>query len=279
VIQEGTSRDEQAGLSHEAPAASPIDDCVAARNGLAYGRCDRREERSMDHELHQLFDPESSTFTYVLVDLPTREAVVVDSVGHLVERDLGLVRRLGLTVRYVVETHAHADHVTGAGRLREATGARAAAPFNCGITPAEVQLAHGDTLTFGAAQVLHAIYTPGHTSGSTCYRWHGHVLTGDTLLIEGCGRTDFQSGDAGSLFDSVHERLFTLPDDTRVWPAHDYKGNTVSTIGHEKRHNARLVGRDRASFIALMGNLNLPKPRLIDIAVPANRMLGITHAA
>ena len=105
------------------------------------------------------------------------------------------------------------------------------------------------------------------------------MLTGDTLLIDGCGRTDFQSGDAGSLYDSVHERLFTLPDETRVWPAHDYHGNTVSTIGWEKQHNARLVGRDRKAFIALMGSLDLPRPKLIDVAVPANRLLGIPHAA
>ena len=233
----------------------------------------------MNHELHQLFDPESSTFTYVLVDVPTREAIVVDSVDHLVERDMGLVRRLGLTVRFVVETHAHADHVTGAGLLRAKTGAKAAAPFKCGISPADVQLVHGDMLRFGASEEVLAIHTPGHTSGSTSYLWHDNVLTGDTLLIDGCGRTDFQSGDAGSLYDSVHERLFTLPDDTRVWPALDFHGNTVSTIGHEQRHNARLAGRDRASFVKLMAALELPRPRMIDVAVPANRLLGISHAA
>lgn len=232
----------------------------------------------MDHELHQLFDPESSTFTYVLVDRVTREAVVVDSVDQHFDRDVAMLRRLGLTLRYVVETHTHADHVTAAGRLREATGALAAAPFKCGISPADVQLAHGDRLRFGAGEDVLAIHTPGHTSGSTSYLWRGNVLTGDTLLIEGCGRTDFQSGDAGSLYDAVYDRLFTLPDETRVWPAHDYRGNTVSTIGHEKLHNPRLTGRDRASFVALMANLQLPKPKLIDVAVPANRQLGITHA-
>ena len=209
----------------------------------------------------------------MLVDVATREAIVVDSVDHLVERDMGLVRRLGLTVRFVVETHAHADHITGAGLLRTKTGAKAAAPFKCGISPADVQLTHGDMLRFGASEEVLAIHTPGHTSGSTSYLWH------DNVLIDGCGRTDFQSGDAGSLYDSVHERLFTLPDDTRVWPAHDYHGNTVSTIGHEKRHNARLVGRERAAFVALMGSLNLPRPKMIDVALPANLLLGIPHAA
>lgn len=233
----------------------------------------------MNHEIHQLIDQESSTYTYVLVDVATREAVVLDCVDRQGERDLALVERLGITVRYVVETHTHADHVTGAGVLRARTGALAAAPFKCGISPADVQLAHGDTLTFGAGETLQAIHTPGHTSGSTSYLWRGNVLTGDTLLIGGCGRTDFQSGDAGSLYDSVHERLFTLPDDTRVWPAHDYHGHTVSTIGYERRHNARLAGRDRTAFIELMRNLNLPKPKLIDVAVPANLLLGIPHAA
>jgi glyoxylase-like metal-dependent hydrolase (beta-lactamase superfamily II) len=232
----------------------------------------------MDHELHQLFDTESSTFTYVLVDRASREAILVDSVEQRFERDMSLLRRIGLTLRYVVETHTHADHVTAAGRLRDATGAVTVAPFKCGISPADLQLAHGDTLHFGPGETVHAIHTPGHTSGSTSYLWRGNVLTGDTLLIDGCGRTDFQSGDAGSLYDSVHERLFTLPDETRVWPAHDYRGNTVSTIGHEKRHNARLVGRDRAAFIELMGNLLLPRPKMIDVAVPANRLLGLTHA-
>jgi len=233
----------------------------------------------MDHELQQMFDTESSTFTYVLVDRASREAILVDSVEQRFDRDMAMLRRLGLTLRYVVETHTHADHVTAAGRLRDATGAKTVAPFKCGISPADLQLAHGDTLQFGAGEEVLAIHTPGHTSGSTSYLWRGNVLTGDTLLIEGCGRTDFQSGDAGSLYDSVHERLFTLPEDTRVWPAHDYRGNTVSTIGHEKRHNARLVGRDRSAFIELMAGLNLPKPKLIDVAVPANRLLGLTHAA
>ena len=233
----------------------------------------------MDHDLIQLFDVESSTFTYFLVDRATREAMAIDSVDRQVERDLGLIKRLGLTLRYALETHAHADHVTGAARLIAATGALAAAPSGCGIAPASVQLQDGDVLLFGVAEQLRALHTPGHTAGSMSYEWRGNVFSGDALLIDGCGRTDFQGGDAGALYDSIHGRLFTLPDITRVYPGHDYRGNTVSTIGWEKRHNARLTGRSRAEFIELMGNLKLPRPKMLDIFVPANRRLGIPHAA
>jgi sulfur dioxygenase len=233
----------------------------------------------VDHDLIQLFDVESSTFTYFLVDRATREAMAIDSVDRQVERDLALIKRLGLTLRYALETHAHADHVTGAARLIAATGALAAAPSGCGIAPANVQLQDGDVLLFGVAEQLRALHTPGHTAGSMSYEWRGNVFTGDALLIDGCGRTDFQGGDAGALYDSIHGRLFTLPDITRVYPGHDYRGNAVSTIGWEKRHNARLTGRSRAEFIELMANLKLPRPKMMDIFVPANMRLGIPHAA
>ncbi len=233
----------------------------------------------MEHEVVQLFDPESSTFTYFLVDRASREAMVVDSVDRQLKRDLALVRRLDLRIRYVLETHAHADHITGAGRLREETGALAAAPAGCGIAPADVQLMDRDALHFGVGERLIALHTPGHTAGSMSYLWRGNVFTGDALLIDGCGRTDFQGGDAGMLWDSIHGKLFELPSNTRMYPGHDYRGNTVSTIGWERRHNARLSGRDRAAFIVLMAELNLPKPKMIDVAVPANRHLGIPHAA
>jgi len=233
----------------------------------------------VEHDLIQLFDVESSTFTYFLVDRATREAMAIDSVDRQVERDLALIKRLDLRLRYALETHAHADHITGAARLVAETGALAAAPSGCGILPANVQLQDGDTLLFGVAEQLRALHTPGHTAGSMSYQWRGNVFTGDSLLIDGCGRTDFQGGNAGALYDSIHGNLFALPDITRVYPGHDYRGNAVSTIGWEKRHNARLANRDRAAFVELMGNLKLPRPKMMDIFVPANRRLGIPHAA
>jgi len=178
-------------------------------------------------------------------------------------------------LRLILETHAHADHVTSAGRLRHLTGARAAVPSGCGIAPAELQLIEGDRIAFGSAETIDVLHTPGHTAGSMCYLWRGNLFTGDTLLIDGCGRTDFQGGSAAALYDSITRKLFALPDATRVWPGHDYKGQSVSTIGWEKGHNARLAGRSREDFIALMDGLDLPHPKLIDVAVPANRKLGL----
>ncbi|MGX4643703.1 MBL fold metallo-hydrolase [Massilia sp. SYSU DXS3249] len=224
----------------------------------------------------QLFDTESSTFTYLLAAPGAREAVIIDPVDRHWQRDLRHLERLGLDLVYVLETHAHADHITSAGRLRELTGAQAAVPGGCGIAPAEVQLSDGDVLRFGDEEIR-VLHTPGHTAGSMSYVWRGNVFTGDTLLIDGCGRTDFQGGSSEALYDSVTGKLFALPDATRIWPGHDYKGQAVSTIGWEKRHNARLANRSRADFCRLMSELDLPKPKLIDVAVPANRSLGLPH--
>jgi glyoxylase-like metal-dependent hydrolase (beta-lactamase superfamily II) len=226
----------------------------------------------------QLFDTESSTFTYILATQAGGEAVLIDPVEEHWERDLEHLRRLDLKLAYVLETHAHADHVTSAGKLRELTGAKAAVPSGCGIPPADVQLNDGDVIRFGGEEIL-VLHTPGHTAGSMSYVWRNNVFTGDTLLINGCGRTDFQSGSADALFDSVTKKLFSLPDDMLMWPGHDYKGQVVSTIGWEKQHNARLAKRSREEFVQLMAELDLPKPKRIDVAVPANQNLGLPHSA
>lgn len=227
----------------------------------------------------QMFDAESSTYTYILADANTREAVLIDPVDRQCERDMKQLERLGLHLVWILETHAHADHVTSAGKLREMTGAKAACPAGCGIAPADLQLLEGDVVKFGEGEQIQVLHTPGHTAGSMSYVWRGNVFTGDTLLIDGCGRTDFQSGSSEALYDSVTQKLFTLPEDMLVWPAHDYKSRSVSTIGWEKRNNARLAGRSKPSFVELMASLNLPKPKLIDIAVPANQNLGLPHEA
>ncbi|CAG9170589.1 MBL fold metallo-hydrolase [Cupriavidus pinatubonensis] len=231
---------------------------------------------------YQLFDETSSTFTYLLIDATTRDAILIDPVDHQLERDMAVLRDAGASLAWVVETHAHADHITSAGHVAMQTGAKTAAPSGCDIKPAQMQLIDGDTLTFGT-QVLRAIHTPGHTAGSMSYLWEEatpdgplrRVFTGDALLIDGCGRTDFQSGDAGTLYDSLTRKLFALPDETLVFPAHDYKGRTSSTIGQERAHNSRVAGRTRDEFIEMMRNLNLPRPKLIDVAVPANQRLGL----
>ena len=230
-------------------------------------------------DFFQLFDPESSTYTYVLADPATRDAVMIDAVDSQFPAYSKLINRAHLTLRFVIETHTHADHVTGAGALREVTGAKAATPLPCGISPADLQLEDGAELRFGR-EVLVAIATPGHTVGSMSYLWRNKVFTGDALLIGGCGRTDFQGGDAGALYDSINGRLFTLPDETLVYPGHDYKGRTESTIGAEKAQNARLANRSRDDFIRLMGELGLPRPKKMDVAVPANLHLGLdSHQA
>jgi glyoxylase-like metal-dependent hydrolase (beta-lactamase superfamily II)/rhodanese-related sulfurtransferase len=226
----------------------------------------------------QLFDAASSTYTYVLFDQLTREAVIIDPVDEQIDRDLATLREYGLKLVWTVETHAHADHITSAGRLAELAGAKTAAPLGCGIGTAGIQLQDGDTLDFGSEQ-LKALHTPGHTAGSMSFVWREHVFTGDTLLINGCGRTDFQSGSAEALYRSLTNVLFALPDDTIVWPGHDYQGRSCSSIGREKTTNARVAGKTEAEFVALMNALDLPRPRRIDEAVPANLTSGLRHDA
>ena len=226
----------------------------------------------------QLFDPASCTFTYLLFDVATREALIIDPVDEQIERDLAELRTYGLKLLWTVETHAHADHITSAGQLAEYAGAMTAAPEGSGIATAAVQLKDGDTLSFGGEQIR-ARLTPGHTVGGMCYLWRDHVFTGDTLLINGCGRTDFQSGSAEALYHSITQVLFALPDATIVWPGHDYHGRTHTTIGAEKAGNARVAGKTLAEFVAIMDALHLPPPKRIDEAVPANLASGMRHDA
>lgn len=226
----------------------------------------------------QLLDPASGTCTYVLHDPATRAALIIDPVDTQLERDLAVLQARGLRLQWALETHAHADHITSAGLLAEHTGARTAAPALCGIGTAAVQLQHGEALDFGAER-LRALHTPGHTAGSMSYLWRNHVFTGDTLLINGCGRTDFQSGNAHALYRSITGVLFALPQDTLVWPGHDYQGRSHSSIGAEQASNARVAGRSEAEFVALMQALDLPRPERMDEAVPANLRSGLRHDA
>ncbi|MEA5511219.1 MBL fold metallo-hydrolase [Crocosphaera sp. UHCC 0190] len=222
----------------------------------------------------QLFDGESSTYTYLIADRTLKEALLVDPVLEQVPRDRQLLQELGLTLKYCLETHIHADHITGTGKLRELTGCLGIVPENAKIACADRFLRDGETLKLGNI-VIEAIATPGHTDSHLAYLVNQTaVLTGDALFIRGCGRTDFQSGDAGTLYDSVTQGLFTLPEETFVYPGHDYRGQTVSTIGEEKQWNPRFLGRDRSQFITFMNNLNLPNPKKMMEAVPANQSCG-----
>ncbi len=222
---------------------------------------------------HQFFDQTSSTLTYLLADPLTGDAVIIDSVKEHLGAYLTFLQEQELQLAWVLETHVHADHVTGAAGLREMTGARSAVGAAGGVGCADRQLGDGDTIVFGN-EVIRVIATPGHTPGCVTYHWRDRLFTGDALMIGGCGRTDFQGGDAGQLYDSITKRLFSLPDETLVYPGHDYKGARVSCIGQEKGSNPRLAGRSRQEFIELMSHLDLAPPALIGEALPANLRCG-----
>ncbi|MFY2558980.1 MBL fold metallo-hydrolase [Corallococcus terminator] len=221
----------------------------------------------------QLFDAESSTYTYLLADLATREAVLIDPVLEQAERDLRLLEELGLKLTVVLETHVHADHITASGLLRARTGARVMSSAR-GAPCVDRMLVHGDRVRVGELE-LSVLETPGHTDDSLSFLCDGRLFTGDALLVRGTGRTDFQNGDPGQLYDSITQEVFTLPDATELYPAHDYAGFTASSVGEEKRHNPRLAGKSREDFIRFMNERRIPPPSKLDVAVPANRACGL----
>lgn len=227
----------------------------------------------------QLFEPTASAYTYLLACEDSREAVLIDPVLETVDRDLALIEELGLTLKYTLETHLHADHVTGAGRLRDKTGARVALPDVSGAAGADLAVREGEAISVGSLRI-EPLHVPGHTDDHYVYLVRGsdgpRVFTGDALMIDGCGRTDFQNGDAATLYRSVHGKLFTLPDETLVFPGHDYQQRQVSSIGQEKARNPRLGGgKSLDEFVAIMAALDLPRPKNMDVAVPANRQCGV----
>jgi len=224
----------------------------------------------------QLFDQSSGTYTYLLADAASSQAVMIDCVYEQHDRDLALVRELDLKLLACLETHCHADHVTGAWLMRHALGAQIVAAAHSRISSLDRSLRDGDTVTFGK-RALSVLETPGHTNGCISFVLDDRsmVFTGDSLLIRGCGRTDFQQGSAQNLYRSIVNKLFRLPNECIVYPAHDYAGRTASTIGEEKRLNPRIGGEaNEADFVGYLDNMRLPHPKKLDVAVPANLQAG-----
>ncbi len=230
-------------------------------------------------QIRQHFDKQTSTYTYLLGDLSTRKAVILDPVLNAVERDLNLLSELKWSLEWILETHVHADHITGANLLRERTGAKSAASARAGIDCIDMPMQDAQCLEVGAIHIR-ALETPGHTSACMSYvltqdGTDTDVFTGDALLIRGCGRTDFQGGSAPKLFESVRNKLFTLPGSCRVWPGHDYRGFTQSSIREEREHNPRLkMSNSLEDFVEIMKNLDLADPKFMGIALPANLFCG-----
>lgn len=223
----------------------------------------------------QLFEPDTSTYSYLLACERSRRALLIDPVAVEVDTYIEILGTLRLQLIYTLETHVHADHITGAGLLREKIGSKSVVHRDAGAGCADLLVTDGVLLQVGDIEIR-VLHTPGHTSGCVSYDLPDRVFTGDALLIGGCGRTDFQQGDAGQLYDSIHGKLFTLPPDTLVYPGHDYNGNTVSTIRQEMQKNPRLGGgKSREAFITLMNELKLPYPKHIDSALPANMACGV----
>jgi sulfur dioxygenase len=225
----------------------------------------------------QLFDSTSSTYTYLLASRRGGEALIIDPVLDKVNRYIQLFDELGVRLVKAIDTHVHADHVTGLGALRDRTKCITVMGEHSKVDVVSMRVSDGDTLEADAVR-LTAMYTPGHTDDSYSFLMGDRVFTGDTLLIRGTGRTDFQNGDARAQYESLFNRLLKLPDDTLVYPAHDYKGDTVSTIGEERAFNPRLQVKSVDEYVQLMGSLNLPNPKMMDVAVPKNLHIGLAQA-
>jgi sulfur dioxygenase len=227
-----------------------------------------------DYIFYQLFEAESSTYTYLIADKQTKEAAIIDPVLETVDRDLKLIEEAGLKLKYVLDTHVHADHITGAGKIREKTKAQTALSRQSGVDCVDILLKQGDELELGQKKIK-VLETPGHTNTCLSYLFEDMVFTGDALLIRGTGRTDFQQGSSDKLYDSIHEKIFILPPETKVYPGHDYRGQTSSTVELEKKFNPRLgMGRTKAEFVKIMSELKLANPKKIHEAVPANMACG-----
>jgi len=223
----------------------------------------------------QLFDSVSSTYTYLIASRKGGEALLIDPVFEKTDRYLRLLEELDLRLVKVIDTHVHADHVTAMGALRDHTNCVTVMGEQSPVDVVSMRVSDGERVTIEGINMT-ALYTPGHTDDSYCFQMDDRIFTGDTLLIRGTGRTDFQNGDAGAQYDSLFGRLLSLPEQTLIYPAHDYKGDMVSTIGEEKAYNPRLQVSSKAAYIELMNNLNLPNPKMMDVAVPENIKMGIT---
>lgn len=222
----------------------------------------------------QLFEAESSTYTYIIADKKSKEAAIIDPVINTVDRDLKLIDELGLRLMYVLDTHVHADHITAASEIRKRTKAKTAVSQDAGVSCVDIPLEDNQELTLGDKKIT-VLATPGHTNTCMSFYFDGMVFTGDALLIRGTGRTDFQQGSAEKLYESIHEKIFSLPEETKVYPGHDYRGQTVSTVELEKKYNPRLGhGRSKEDFIKIMSELKLDNPKKIHEAVPANLACG-----
>jgi sulfur dioxygenase len=222
----------------------------------------------------QYFEPDTSTFTYLLGCERTKQAVLIDTVESQVQHYIKDLEEQGLKLVYTLETHVHADHVTGADTLRQKLGSKSVVHRDAGAMCGDLLVTDGVHIIVGNID-LEVRYTPGHTNGCVSYFAGDRIFTGDALLIGGCGRTDFQSGDSGQLYDSIHAQIFSLDDNVIIYPGHDYNGNTVSTVGEERKNNKRLGNnRSREDFIKLMSELKLAYPKYIDTALPANQACG-----